>query len=638
MSKKSSLNNFEIHPTSSHSTASSGTTHDEPIPLHTFSSHTNSEYSDFSNTVYEKDATPDPSEIVPRKERRGLLAQLCLIPERTNPYDHSPITKATILILVAFASIIAPMGGAIFLPAIDTVVAEFHSTKDVINISYGIYVFALAVFPLWWSSFSEQFGRRSIYLISFSGYACLLIGSACAKNISTLMICRFFAGGFAASVQAVGAGTISDIYVTAQRGRAIGYFYLGPLLGPLLGPIVGGLVNSRWGWRGTQWFLVIMAGGIVLAVILLLPETLLKRQFHETGNKSSAPQEDLNALDEKANKQVGLDVTQTQASAISRMSMLDNDIDNTDVADTFVPVYSALTHQDDEDDTKVSTTLKTDKERVQDLEAQLNCLPVISKTKTTASEKERRLINASAQIDFKSLSFKEKFFWLFFRPLKSFKFFQYPPVLLTISYGAFCFMTLYFMNVSLESLYSQAPYNFGSILVGLTYIPNSMGYFISSILTGRYSDKVIRREKTRLGYFNPESRFAEHYLVAMVVYPLSLVFFGWTAQYKLHWTIPLVANLFFGLSSIVVMSTSATYLVDALPGKGSSGVALNNFVRFSTAGLATFISEPMNRGLGYGWMYTLLAIIALLSSVCILSIMRWGSKWRGQADFEKLYR
>jgi len=42
------------------------------------------------------------------------------------------------------------------------------------------------------------------------------------------------AAGAGASVQAVGAGTLADIYIPQQRGRAMGFFYIGPLMGPLV--------------------------------------------------------------------------------------------------------------------------------------------------------------------------------------------------------------------------------------------------------------------------------------------------------------------------------------------------------------------------------------------------------------------
>jgi MFS family permease len=77
-----------------------------------------------------------------------------------------------------------------------------------------------------------------------------------------LIATRLFAGGAAASVQAVGAGTIADIWETRERGRAMGMFYLGPLCGPLLAPIIGGVLGQAWDWRATQWALVIYGGKI----------------------------------------------------------------------------------------------------------------------------------------------------------------------------------------------------------------------------------------------------------------------------------------------------------------------------------------------------------------------------------------
>lgn len=44
-----------------------------------------------------------------------------------------------------------------------------------------------------------------------------------------LIAFRVLSGAAASSVQAVGAGTIADIWEVKQRGRAMGWFYLGPL-------------------------------------------------------------------------------------------------------------------------------------------------------------------------------------------------------------------------------------------------------------------------------------------------------------------------------------------------------------------------------------------------------------------------
>ena len=90
-----------------------------------------------------------------------------------------------------------------------------------------------------------------------------------------LTIMRMLAGGAAASAQTVGAGTIADIWAVKERGRAMGFFFLGPLCGPLLAPIIGGALTEKWGWRSTQWFLAIYGGAVLVFLFFSLPEASL---------------------------------------------------------------------------------------------------------------------------------------------------------------------------------------------------------------------------------------------------------------------------------------------------------------------------------------------------------------------------
>ena len=134
---------------------------------------------------------------------------------------------------------------------------------------------SMSIFPLWWSSFSETLGRRTIYLVSFSLFLLWNILAAVSQNIAMLIIMRILGGGAAASVQAVGAGTIADIWEVKERGKAMGIFYLGPLCGPLFAPIIGGALGEGLGWRSTLWFLAIYGGFVLIFLFFALPEVSL---------------------------------------------------------------------------------------------------------------------------------------------------------------------------------------------------------------------------------------------------------------------------------------------------------------------------------------------------------------------------
>ena len=81
-----------------------------------------------------------------------------------------------------------------------------------------------------------------------------------------LVAMRVLAGGASASVLAVGAGTIADLWPSATRGRAMGIFYLGPLTGPLVIPIIGGALSQGFGWRAAMWFQTVYSGVMLVLI------------------------------------------------------------------------------------------------------------------------------------------------------------------------------------------------------------------------------------------------------------------------------------------------------------------------------------------------------------------------------------
>ncbi|KAF2846224.1 MFS general substrate transporter [Plenodomus tracheiphilus IPT5] len=219
--------------------------------------------------------TTTPTAIrIPRPHRRGLFAHLTLLPEITHPPHYPRPTKWFLTFLVAFCAMAAPMGSAIVMPVLHEISIAFHSSHTITNMNVAVYMLSMSIFPLWWSSFSERLGRRTIYIVSFALFIVFAVLSAVASNIAMLIVFRTLSGGAAASVQAVGAGTIADIWETKERGRAMGIFYLGPLCGPLFAPIVGGALGAGLGWRSTQWFLVVYGGVTLVFIVLALPETL----------------------------------------------------------------------------------------------------------------------------------------------------------------------------------------------------------------------------------------------------------------------------------------------------------------------------------------------------------------------------
>lgn len=484
-----------------------------------------------------------PLTIVPRSKRRGLLGRFALIPEVGRPYDYSNKTKWLITLVVALAAAAAPLGSAIFYPALPQIADDLHTTPTITNLSVAMYMISMSIFPLWWSSFSESLGRRTIYIVSFALFTLWNIISAISTSIGMLIVMRILSGGAAASVQAVGAGTIADMWESKERGRAMGIFYLGPLLGPLLAPVIGGALAEAWGWRSTQWFQTIYGGLLFIIITFCLPETLARRT-------DPAPQP---AVNEK-NAQPGL--------------------------------------------TRVST-----RQSVQ------------LKTKRAAAIFKRCIID----------------------PLSVLKYLRFPAVLLTVYLASITFGSLYVLNISVQQTFSKAPYNFSVLIVGLLYIPNSLGYVISSIFGGRWTDIIMAREARAAGRYDengkllyqPEDRMRENAWIAAVIYPGALIWYGWTADNGIHWIVPMIANFFFGLGSMIIFGMATTMLTEFLYKKSSSGVAVNNFIRNIFSCVGGIVAQPIISAIGNGWLFTILGLVCWVSAFAVIWAMRkFGPKWR----------
>ncbi|OAQ82754.1 multidrug resistance protein [Purpureocillium lilacinum] len=232
-----------------------------------------------------------PLTIVPRHRRRGLFGRFTIVPEVKRPYDYKNSTKWGLTATVAFATIAAPLGSSIFYPALPVLTRELNTTQTVTNLSVAMYMLAMSIFPLWWSSFSEQLGRRTVYLVSFSLFVVFSVLCAVSTSAAMLVVFRVLTGGASASVQAVGAGTIADIWEPRERGRAMSMFYLGPLLGPIVAPVVGGVLAQKLGWQSTQYFLAIYGAVILLMLFFLLPETLARRRADDDDDNDQQQQQ-----------------------------------------------------------------------------------------------------------------------------------------------------------------------------------------------------------------------------------------------------------------------------------------------------------------------------------------------------------
>lgn len=375
--------------------------------------------------------------------------------------------------------------------SLSQVAQDLKTTPTVTNLSIALYMLSMSIFPLWWSSFSEALGRRTIYLISFGLMMVFNVLAAISTSIGMLVTMRLLSGGASASVQAVGAGTMADLWEPRERGRAIGIFYLGPLCGPLLAPIVGGALANRWGWRSTLWFIVLFGGVLLPFIFFALPETLPRYP-----------------LDAVLNAQADVEA-QAETEAHETGAKVEAEVDQTSATSTGTTSDSSLDH---------ALSRRSSRQVV------------------VRGARALRVLKVAL-----------------FDPLKITLYLRFPAVLLTVYYASITFGCLYILNVSIQETFGKPPYSYSTLIVGLLYLPNSLGYIFSSLVGGRWMDNIMQREAKKANRYDeqgqliyrPEDRMRENAWLGAFLYPAALIWYGWTIQRGAYWLVPVGVILFF---------------------------------------------------------------------------------------------
>ncbi|RDA91706.1 hypothetical protein CP533_2350 [Ophiocordyceps camponoti-saundersi (nom. inval.)] len=205
--------------------------------------------------------------------QQGLGWQL---DDAENPYNWPASKKGLILFVLILAAFNSTVGSALPSMAIAKIADEF-GIKSPLQKALPISLFVLGyVFgPLAWAPLSEHMGRRLLTLATFASFMLFTMACALAPTWWALLVFRTVAGVFGSSPLSIVAGILADIYAQPQtRGRAFAIFTPAIALGGCVAPVVSAMTSSTIGWRWAFWFSLIFAGGTLLALFFLLPETL----------------------------------------------------------------------------------------------------------------------------------------------------------------------------------------------------------------------------------------------------------------------------------------------------------------------------------------------------------------------------
>jgi hypothetical protein len=134
------------------------------------------------------------------------------------------------------------------------------------------------------------------------------------------------------------------------------------------------------------------------------------------------------------------------------------------------------------------------------------------------------------------------------RPMKLLAF---SPIIATLSiYQGLVYGFMYLLFTTFPLVF-QYQYGFSTGTIGLTYLGMGVGSLIGLTTGGVWSDRLYKK-KAKEGAWKPEYRLLP-LVPGCLCIPIGLFWYGWSAQAKVHWIVPIVGTMFMGLGTNMVM-------------------------------------------------------------------------------------
>ncbi|KAF8068729.1 major facilitator superfamily domain-containing protein [Lyophyllum atratum] len=199
-------------------------------------------------------------------------------------------------------------------------------------------------------------------------------------------------------------------------------------------------------------------------------------------------------------------------------------------------------------------------------------------------------------------------------------------------YMAFLYGIYYLMFATFAQFF-RVTYGFGPGIGGLAYVGLGIGFFLATLFGAKTADQVYKYLADKNGgKGKPEMRIPALFFGSFFV-PIGLFWYGWSAQAKIHWIMPIIGSGIFGfgmMSSLYVHSLRLVapelipeptcslpiqlYLVDAFRYAASATAAASVFR--SMLGFAfPLFGQQMFDALGLGGGNSLLAGLAILLGI-----------------------
>ncbi|KAG9230816.1 MFS transporter [Amylocarpus encephaloides] len=452
---------------------------------------------------------------------------------------------------------------------------------------------------LLWQPLINKYGKRPIYILSFSGYFATAIWSGASTSYDSELAARVLLGFFSGAGECLGPGTISDVFFLHERATAMSMYNFATGSGVSLGIIASGIITLNNSWRVIYWVGTILIGILLLLIIFTLPETAYNRNYDDEKDKDDIYENKKNPF------------------RLSISIILDDD------EKAQMTRYYEQSENKFGDAINEQTVLQEMDERVRRLEqAVLGDKRYSNLPRPTVQKKisyAKRLVVTSKE------RFTNESLWrMFIRP---FVLILLPPII----WATLVMSVLIGFNVAISSSFAndfKIAYGFTAFQSGLCFFGAFVGGILGIPAGGPVGEWVANYFTIRNnGIREPEFRLPA-IGISVLTAPLSLILYGVGLQYKMHFMVPVLGLSLLSFSGGQAINISFVYILDAYaPVAGEATITQLAFKSLIGFALSAYTNVWIAQQ-GQMMAFVEMGIITLFVLLLAVPLFVWGARLR----------
>lgn len=196
---------------------------------------------------------------------------------------------------------------------------------------------------------------------------------------------------------------------------------------------------------------------------------------------------------------------------------------------------------------------------------------------------------------------------------------------------------IFYLYFEVYPIIFQGPdsvYHFSAGLAGLTFLPIAIGGILAGPIIVLWDSRLAKAQANGEKWSQKEEyRRLPLACIGGPLYMASIFWIGWSAKPDIHWIVPTLSGLTFGMSFLFIFFAILNYLSDAYVIYAASAAGIASTCRSIGGAVVPLAAKSMFTKLGIDWACSLLAFLTLAVSVIPFIFIWKGDTIRANSKF-----